>query len=108
MRFRGARRMRKIRTGSQARACDSAFGLCLASAALTFAPMAALSTDESGTIDARIRVLVYATDEVYRLKGYVGYQIDLEFESGEAFVGLGTGDLDSLTFEIGRASCRER
>jgi len=90
--------MRKIRTGSQARACDSAFGLCLASAALTFAPMAALSTDESGTIDARIRVLVYATDEVYRLKGYVGYQIDLEFESGEAFVGLGTGDLDSLTF----------
>jgi len=90
--------MRKIRTGSQARACDSAFGLCLASAALTFAPMAALSTDESGTIDARIRVLVYATDEVYRLKGYVGYQIDLEFESGEVFVGLGTGDLDSLTF----------
>jgi type IV secretion system protein VirB9 len=43
-------------------------------------------------------VLVYATDEVYRLKGYIGYQIDLEFERGEAFVGLGTGDLDSLTF----------
>jgi type IV secretion system protein VirB9 len=42
--------------------------------------------------------LVYASDEVYRLKGYVGYEIDLEFESGEAFVGLGTGDLDSLTF----------
>ena len=90
--------MRKIRTGSQARARDSAFGLCLASAALTFAPMGALSIDESGTTDARIRVLVYATDEVYRLKGYVGYQIDLEFESGEVFVGLGTGDLDSLTF----------
>ena len=90
--------MRQVRTGSQARARDSAFGLCLASAALTFAPMGALSIDESGTTDARIRVLVYATDEVYRLKGYVGYQIDLEFESGEAFVGLGTGDLDSLTF----------
>jgi len=90
--------MRQVRTGSQARARDSAFGLCLASAALTFAPMGALSIDESGTTDARIRVLVYATDEVYRLKGYVGYQIDLEFESGEVFVGLGTGDLDSLTF----------
>ena len=57
-----------------------------------------MSTEESGTVDARIRVLIYAIDEVYRLKGYVGYQIDLEFESGETFVGLGTGDLDSLTF----------
>ena len=27
-------------------------------------------------------------DEVYRLHGYVGYQIDLEFEVGESFVGL--------------------
>jgi type IV secretion system protein VirB9 len=50
------------------------------------------------TADTRIRVLPYDADEVYRLKGYVGYQIDLEFESGETFVGLGTGDLDSLTF----------
>ncbi len=48
--------------------------------------------------DARIRVFVYAPDAVYRLKGYVGYQIDLEFEPGETFVGLGTGDLDSITF----------
>ncbi len=50
------------------------------------------------TVDARIRELAYAADEVYRLKGYVGYQIDLEFERGEVFVGLGTGDLGSLTF----------
>lgn len=48
--------------------------------------------------DARIRVIAYGADEVYRLKGYVGYQIDLEFERGEAFVGLGTGDIDSITF----------
>jgi type IV secretion system protein VirB9 len=54
------------------------------------------SATEAG--DARIRVLAYAADEVYRLKGYVGYQIDLEFESGETFVGLGAGDLESLTF----------
>jgi type IV secretion system protein VirB9 len=52
----------------------------------------------SGPGDARIRVFHYQADEVYRLKAYAGYQIDLEFESGEAFVGLGTGDLESLTF----------
>jgi type IV secretion system protein VirB9 len=48
--------------------------------------------------DARIRTTVYAADEVYRLQGYVGFQIDLEFESGEAFVGLGAGDVESLAF----------
>jgi type IV secretion system protein VirB9 len=53
---------------------------------------------EGATIDSRIRLMVYAADEVYRLKGYVGYQIDLEFEPGEVFVGLGTGDIDSITF----------
>jgi type IV secretion system protein VirB9 len=72
--------------------------VCLASCALVFAPCRGLCAAESVTADARIRVLIYAEDEVYRLKGYAGYQIDLEFESGEAFVGLGTGDLDSLTF----------
>jgi len=51
-----------------------------------------------GAGDARIRLMSYASDEVYRLHGYVGYQIDLEFEAGETFVGLGSGDLDSLTF----------
>ncbi|MBV8496837.1 MAG: TrbG/VirB9 family P-type conjugative transfer protein [Gammaproteobacteria bacterium] len=48
--------------------------------------------------DARIRVLPYAADEVYRLRGYVGFQIDVEFEAGETFVGLGAGDMESLTF----------
>lgn len=57
-----------------------------------------VSAGDPGPGDARIRVLVYGPDEVYRLKGYIGYQIDLEFESGETFVGLGTGDLDSVTF----------
>src|SRR6516225_10892571 len=98
MRPRGARRMRKLRSGPLARARDCALGICLGSA-FTLAPSGAFSGDEPGAVvDARIRVVVYATDDVYRLKGYVGYQIDLEFESGEAFVGLGTGDLDSLTF----------
>lgn len=48
--------------------------------------------------DTRLRTVVYANDEIYRLHGYVGFQIDLEFESGEAFVGLSAGDVESLAF----------
>ncbi len=48
--------------------------------------------------DSRIRTVVYAADEVYRLRGYVGYQIDLEFAPGESFLGLGAGDVESLSF----------
>jgi type IV secretion system protein VirB9 len=51
-----------------------------------------------GSVDARIRSAVYNGDEVYKLHGFVGYQIDLEFESGEAFTGLGAGDLEGLSF----------
>jgi type IV secretion system protein VirB9 len=53
---------------------------------------------ERAAADTRIRVALYVPDEVYRLRGFVGYQIDLEFEAGESFVGLGAGDLESLTF----------
>jgi len=53
---------------------------------------------ERGSIDSRVRVAAYVSDEVYRLRGYAGYQIDLEFEPGETFLGLGTGDIESLTF----------
>ena len=31
----------------------------------------------------------------------VGYQIDLEFETGETFTGLGAGDIEALSF-VGR------
>ena len=52
----------------------------------------------SGGGDPRIRVAAYKADEVYRLRGWVGYQIDLEFEAGEAFVGLAAGDIEALSF----------
>jgi type IV secretion system protein VirB9 len=68
----------------------------LIGAGILVAPCAARA--QAALPDARIRTLAYAADEVYRLRGYAGYQIDLEFESGESFVGLGTGDLDGLTF----------
>lgn len=51
-----------------------------------------------GAVDARVRVAAYRPDDVYRLRGYVGYQIDLEFEPGETFVGLGAGDIEGLAF----------
>jgi type IV secretion system protein VirB9 len=51
-----------------------------------------------GTVDTRIRTAAYDSNEVYRLHGFVGYQIDLEFEPGETFVGLGSGDLEGLAF----------
>ncbi len=72
--------------------------LLLAGAVLGAGVRAHAASAAPGTGDARIRLMSYAPDEVYRLHGYVGYQIDLEFEAGETFVGLGSGDLDSLTF----------
>ncbi len=51
-----------------------------------------------GLVDSRIRVAAYNAEEVYKLRGVVGYQIDLEFEPGETFTGLGAGDLEGLSF----------
>lgn len=51
-----------------------------------------------GLVDPRIRTATYLDDEVYRLKGFVGYGIELIFEEGEEFVGQAGGDLDAITF----------
>jgi len=51
-----------------------------------------------GDVDSRIRIAAYNGSEVYKLRGFVGYQIDLEFEPGETFVGLGAGDVEGLSF----------
>jgi len=51
-----------------------------------------------GVADSRVRAAPYDGDQVYRLRGFVGYQIDLEFEAGESFVGLGAGDLEGLAY----------
>jgi type IV secretion system protein VirB9 len=51
-----------------------------------------------GKSDARIRSAAYDANQVYRLRGYVGYQIDLQFETGETFAGLGAGDIEALSF----------
>ena len=51
-----------------------------------------------GVLDPRVRVAVYQPEQVYRLTGFVGYHIHLQWEPGETFVGLGAGDLDGLSF----------
>ena len=65
-----------------------------------FLPAPAWSDSSEGyeLVDARIRIQAYEPDAIYRLKAYVGYQIDLEFEPGESFVSLGAGDMESITF----------
>jgi type IV secretion system protein VirB9 len=67
-------------------------------AAMLCNPAGAESIPAKGPVDARVRTAAYDSSEVYRLRGIVGYQIDLEFEPGESFVGLGAGDLEGLAF----------
>jgi len=50
--------------------------------------------------DPRIRVVPYRADDVYRLRGYVGYQIDITFAPGERFMGLGVGDSKGIAFAV--------
>jgi type IV secretion system protein VirB9 len=52
----------------------------------------------TGQVDPRIRMAVYNANEVYRLYGYVGYHLDLEFEADETFEALSGGDLEGLTY----------
>ena len=52
----------------------------------------------SGPLDSRIRTATYEAAEVYRIEARVGYEIDIQFEADESFVGLGAGDLQALTF----------
>ena len=52
-----------------------------------------------GRGDPRIRVAPYSGNRVYRLYGYVGYQIDIEFARGERFQGLAAGDIEGIAFK---------
>jgi len=53
----------------------------------------------AGGIDPRLRTVLYSPDEVYRLPARIGYEIELEFQPGELFLGLGAGDSEGLTFK---------
>jgi type IV secretion system protein VirB9 len=70
----------------------------LLSALFHHAPAWAETTPAKGSVDSRVRVAAYDSAEVYKLRGLIGYQIDLEFEADETFVGLGAGDMEGLSF----------
>ena len=53
----------------------------------------------AGVSDLRLRTVLYSADEVYRLPARVGYEIELEFQQGEIFLGLGSGDTEGLSFK---------
>ena len=70
----------------------------LAAALLSAAAALAEAAPVSGAADGRIRAVTYDSTQVYRLEGHVGYQIDLQFDDDEGFVGLGAGDVQALSF----------
>jgi type IV secretion system protein VirB9 len=49
-----------------------------------------------GLVDSRVRVVAYDAEQVIRLRGYVGYQIHLQFAEGEQFVSIAAGDNKAL------------
>jgi type IV secretion system protein VirB9 len=67
--------------------------------AVTAPPAAANWVPARGTVDSRIRVAPYSADQVYRLYGYVGFQVDIEFAPDESFVGLAAGDIEGISFQ---------
>lgn len=71
----------------------------MAMAALTAPPASANWVPARGRVDSRIRVAPYSAEQVYRLYGYVGYQIDIEFARDESFEGLAAGDINALSFK---------
>jgi type IV secretion system protein VirB9 len=57
-----------------------------------------VSSQPAPVADSRVRTLIYSADAVYRLQGFIGYDIEIEFAPGESFTGLGGGDLDGLVY----------
>ena len=85
-------------SGSWRRSARALCFLLIAVVAVGLHPLAhAEVLPEGGAIDERIRTVLYSADQVYRLYGYVGYHLDLEFEADETFLNLSGGDLDGLT-----------
>ena len=64
--------------------------------ALGLADSRAEKTPDPGLVDNRVRVVAYDPEQVYRLHGYVGYQIHFQFAEGETFVNLAAGDNKAL------------
>lgn len=83
------------------RGVETAWALCLLAALAigSARPAAANWVPARGPVDSRMRIAPYSADQVYRLYGYIGYQIDIEFARGEVFKGLAAGDIRAISFE---------
>lgn len=57
-----------------------------------------LAAAASAADDARLRTIPYDAGRIYRIRGYVGFQIDLEFDASEAFLGMGAGDIEAVGY----------
>src|SRR5258708_35096186 len=65
----------------------SVVGLCLV---MTFAQAESLP---QGTVtDSRVKLLVYNTNQVYKLVAYYGYQIDIQLADAEEIKTIAAGD----------------
>jgi type IV secretion system protein VirB9 len=51
-----------------------------------------------GKLDSRVRTVYYQPDQVYRLYGFVGFELDLVFGVDERFIGLSAGDPEALIY----------
>ena len=105
------RRWRRSGRG-EARECESAalarrqrvleplaVGVCILLSVIAAPSARADWVPAPGGGDPRIRVAPYSSNRVYRLYGYVGYQIDIEFARGERFEGLAAGDIEGIAFK---------
>ena len=73
--------------------------LLRATAGLGAVPAEAAAAALATVNDPRVREVAYAPNSVYQLSGRIGYQIDIEFETGERYIGLAAGDVNGLSFE---------
>lgn len=91
-------RKRKMRTPARATSRMGCLMAIAVQAMFLSKPVLAEMVPTRGAADARIRSAPYDGNQVYRVRGFVGYQIDFEFEPGETFVGLGAGDIEGLSY----------
>ncbi len=71
---------------------------CRARMGLLLLALPTIACAAAAAQDSRLRSVLYDEQRIYRLHGYVGYQIDIEFEPGEVFIGIGAGDLDGIGY----------
>lgn len=51
-----------------------------------------------GKLDSRVRTVYYQPDQIYRLYGFAGFELDLVFGVNEKFIGLSAGDPEALIY----------